>query len=135
MWRCGSVGEGGQRCAGFQPLTDGEDGVEVSRTKPLMSSRHGNAIRKLLRHSHLLGLEVWTLSELGAEVLGLSRLRERLEDAAVLGGQDREGQELNVSPEPGLPVWVPPPPPQALLVLIDVPVNFTDISTDLYFFI
>lgn len=47
---------------------------------------------------------------LGAAVMGrpLSRLRQRLGDATVLGGQEREGQELNASPELGLPVWVLP---------------------------
>lgn len=60
---------------------------------------------------HLEGLQVWTLSRLGAAdmVCPLSRLRQRLGDPTVLGGQESEGQELDVIPELGLPVWVLPP--------------------------
>lgn len=60
---------------------------------------------------HLLGLEAWTLSRLGAADVGcpLFRLRQRLEDSTVLGGPEREGHELNVTPELGLPVWALPP--------------------------
>lgn len=60
---------------------------------------------------HLLGLEAWTLSRLGAADVGcpLSRLRQRLEDSTVLEGPEREGHELNVTPELGLPVWALPP--------------------------
>ncbi len=68
----------------------------------------------------------------------LSRLRQRLGDPTVLGGQEREGQELNASPELGLLVWGVPPLapsgfvwlPQALLVLIESPANSTGISTE-----
>lgn len=56
--------------------------------------------------SECVHLEAWTPSRLRAAVVGgpLSRLRQTLGDPAVLGGQEREGQELDVIPEPGLPV-------------------------------
>lgn len=79
-----------------------------------------------------MGPEARTPSRLAAADFGslLSRLRRR---PGVLGGLEREGQELNVAPELGLPVWVLPPLapsgfvllPHALLVLIDNPANIT----------
>lgn len=54
---------------------------------------------------HLPGL--WTPSRL--RDAALSRLRQEVGKPALLGGPESEGQELNIPPEAGLPVWAPSP--------------------------